>query len=129
MRAGQLMGPTGGQPPQRGLGGIPDKINNNDMLDIRSNVTGGLDGGDQEMVGGTGEDQPNPPEDNQGANKRAKAQEGQLPQGSKPSPLAGMTFSLNANSTGEAGLRGTQTSAQHSGTKPSTKQICLLSLL
>ena len=41
-------------PPQRVLGGIPDKINNNNMLDIRSHVTGGLDGGDQETVGGDG---------------------------------------------------------------------------
>ena len=54
MGAGQLTGPTGAEanPHKRGLAGIPDKINNNGMLDIRSNVTGGLDGGDQETVGG-----------------------------------------------------------------------------
>ena len=72
--------------------------------------------------GETGGDQPKPPKDNQGTTTRAKAQEGQLPQGFKPSPLVGMTSSSNANSNGKAGLRGTQTSVQHSGTKLPTKQ-------
>ena len=36
-------------------------------------------GGTKRRWGGMGEDPPNPPEDTQGANKRAKAQEGQLP--------------------------------------------------
>ena len=53
-RAPQGANRRGGQPPQRARGGIPDKINNNDMLDIRSHVTGGLDRGDQEIVRGDG---------------------------------------------------------------------------
>ncbi len=104
-RATQGGNRRGGRPPQRVLGGIPDEINTTDMLDIGSHVTGGLEGGDQATVGGAREDQPNPPEDTQGTNKRAEAQEGQLPRGSKPSPLSGMTLSSNANLTGKAGLR------------------------
>jgi hypothetical protein len=53
-RAPQGANRCSGQPPQRALGGIPDEINNNNMLDIGSQVTGGLDGGDQETVGGDG---------------------------------------------------------------------------
>ncbi len=53
-RAPQGANRRSGQPPQRARGGTPDEINNNNMLDIRSHVTGGLDGGDQETVGGDG---------------------------------------------------------------------------
>ena len=51
-RATQGANQGGGQPPQRVLGGIPDKINNNDMLDIGSHVTGGLEGGTKRQWGG-----------------------------------------------------------------------------
>ena len=106
-RATQGANQGGGQPPQRVLGGIPDKINNNDMLDIGSHVTGGLEGGTKRRWGGDGGGPAQPAGEHPGANKRAKAQEGRLPRGSKPSPLAGMMLSSNANLTGKAGLKGT----------------------
>ena len=62
-----------------GTRGHPRQKNNNHTLNIRSNVTEGLEEGTKRRWGGTGEDQPNPPEDNQGTNKCAKAQERQLP--------------------------------------------------
>ena len=131
MGAEHLRGPIGAAAnPHKGHeGASPKKLTTTTCSTSEAMSQEDWTGGTKRRWGGMGEDQPNPPEDTQGANKRAKAQEGQLLRGSKPSPLTGMTLSSNANLAGKAGLRGTQTSAQHSGTKPSIKRSCLLLLL
>ena len=117
-RENQGQNQLGRDSPQWGSGNIPDEINRNEDTGIHSNVTGMGGGGNQGTVQDEGQ-----PHNEQRQEAHQGPGGGQLQRDLRRSPIAMMTRSSAASSSGKAGSRETKPRATRFATRQSTKQL------